>query len=160
MKVDHILKLLDNIDKQVSFVRDSLFQPEGVRILVLQLDDFGLVESWDRDLPPRLFGVAAEKVEDKILIQWMFDAMGAIPLTTLAAEINIEILSHLKYSELPKNVTKAMDVMLIKYIELGEQDKYKNLLEQTRKRYDFINNLSRGRQIQRDNRQDLPESSS
>ena len=145
MDLKKILNQLDLIERLIIQTRDLLFVPLGIRITLLYTEDISIVELWENELAPRLIGLRPEKVDKEVIIEWLFQAIGAIPLSKIE-RVPIEILSDIPQSEMPENTRKAIKVFGIKFKHRDEYDSTE-LVEQMRRRYAFINHMQGGSEI-------------
>ena len=137
---DKINQILNKIEEGVSRVRYLMSCPDGIRLIAAWREGFSYVEYWDGDMPPRILFYAGEKVEEEMIHQFLFDAVGSIP-SFACANKKIELYTDIE--TLSEGINAAVNVFEIKVEEVTTQ-----LIEQIRERHDFNNYLSRIREAQ------------
>lgn len=140
LAVDKVLPILQNIEKEISNVRYLLSCPEGVRITAIWRDDFSYVEYWDSDMPPRILFYANEKVQEEIIHQHVFEAVGTIPPSYCGVQ---KIQIHTDIETFSEGINVAAKVFTIKFKEITNE-----LINKIRERNDFKYYLSRVEEAQ------------
>lgn len=123
MNQEKILKILNNIQDEVSKIRDLLYCPEGIRITGIHLNDYAYVEFWDEIAPkPFLLLNTKDEIENKIFMHMLKDALRMIPISAAiySKKIKLEI-NDLEYTE-DQDVKDIIDIFNIEIKKLSNEE--------------------------------------
>lgn len=146
MNINRILPLLDNVNKQISQIKDLLTCPEGVRILSIHREDLSYIEYWDGDQFPRILFLIDKKAELKTMQQITTEALSLIPPSYCTTK-KIELSTDLRL----KDFTSEMS-MAIKIFEIELSDIKQETIHLLKERYDFNSYMSRLKDFQTNNK--------
>lgn len=139
---DKVNQILNKLEEGISRVRYLLSCPEGIRLVAIWREDFSYVEYWDADMPPRIILSSEKKVEEEIVHQYLFDAVGSLPPSICGTNKTIELYTDIEtFSE---GINASVNIFQIEVKEVEEE-----LIEQIRERHDFNDYMSRVREAQR-----------
>jgi len=115
MKVDQILKNLNQIEKLVSQTRDLLFSPKGIRITLINREDLSLVEFWQKNLEPKIYGLCSEKSSKEDLLRFAYQAITTMTPSQIADKGPKEIYSDLD----PSEIMDSCEALIVAMNEVG-----------------------------------------